>query len=117
MSQPEISHRCPACGVSVRDSDALFCYECGKPLSSKAKKSEPAETGEVLSEVADQPQAAPVAEETVSDSKPDGEAISPVAEPVVAAADKPPETKSDTALKMDDSTSTPPAASRGDKTR
>ncbi|HEX7722840.1 MAG TPA: hypothetical protein VF397_11825 [Pyrinomonadaceae bacterium] len=34
MSQPEISHRCPACGVSIRDFDggALFCPECGKPL-------------------------------------------------------------------------------------
>jgi len=32
--QPEISHRCPACGVSIRDFDegALFCPECGKPL-------------------------------------------------------------------------------------
>lgn len=119
MSQPEISHRCPACGVSVRDSDALFCYECGKPLSGKAKKSEPAETGEVLSEaaVADQSQAAPIAEETASDSKTDGEANPPVSEPVVAAADQPPETKSDTALKTDESTSTPPAARRGDKTR
>lgn len=31
---PEISHRCPACGVSIRGSDerALFCPECGKPL-------------------------------------------------------------------------------------
>lgn len=32
--QPEISHRCPACGVSIRDFDerSLFCPECGKPL-------------------------------------------------------------------------------------
>jgi len=31
---PEISHRCPACGVSIRDFDeqALFCPECGQPL-------------------------------------------------------------------------------------
>ena len=36
MSQPEISHRCPACGVSIRDFDerALFCPECGQPLVS-----------------------------------------------------------------------------------
>src|SRR5260221_7885804 len=36
MSQPEISHRCPACGVSIRDFDegALFCPECGKPLAT-----------------------------------------------------------------------------------
>jgi uncharacterized Zn finger protein (UPF0148 family) len=34
--QPEISHRCPACGVSIRDFDegALFCPECGKPLAT-----------------------------------------------------------------------------------
>src|SRR5437867_2718537 len=32
--QPEISHRCPACGVAIRDfgERALFCPECGKPL-------------------------------------------------------------------------------------
>ena len=31
---PEISHRCPACGVSIRDfgERALFCPECGRPL-------------------------------------------------------------------------------------
>ena len=33
--QPEISHRCPACGVSIRDQgeSVLFCPECGKPLA------------------------------------------------------------------------------------
>lgn len=44
--KPEISHRCPSCGASVREPDALFCRECGKPLS-KAKDSQPAEAGEV----------------------------------------------------------------------
>ena len=31
---PDISHRCPACGASIRDFDerALFCPDCGKPL-------------------------------------------------------------------------------------
>lgn len=33
---PEISRRCPSCGASVRDADALFCAECGKPLSKNA---------------------------------------------------------------------------------
>jgi predicted nucleic acid-binding Zn-ribbon protein len=37
--QPEISHRCPSCGASVRDRDALFCPECGKALSQKAAAS------------------------------------------------------------------------------
>lgn len=30
---PEISHRCSSCGASIRDGDALFCPECGKPLA------------------------------------------------------------------------------------
>jgi predicted nucleic acid-binding Zn-ribbon protein len=32
--KPKISHRCPSCGVSVRDfgERAMFCPECGKPL-------------------------------------------------------------------------------------
>jgi uncharacterized Zn finger protein (UPF0148 family) len=34
---PEISHRCPACGVSIRDfaEGVLFCPQCGKPLAAK----------------------------------------------------------------------------------
>jgi uncharacterized Zn finger protein (UPF0148 family) len=34
---PEISHRCPACGVAIRDfgEGVLFCPECGKPLAEK----------------------------------------------------------------------------------
>ena len=32
MSEPQISHRCPSCGVAVRERDALFCPECGKAL-------------------------------------------------------------------------------------
>ena len=32
---PEISHRCPACGVSLRDfgDGVMFCPECGNPLA------------------------------------------------------------------------------------
>jgi len=30
--QPEISHRCVSCGVSIREP-AMFCPECGKPLA------------------------------------------------------------------------------------
>src|SRR5689334_21997513 len=42
--QPEISHRCPACGVSIREfgERALFCPECGKPLAA-APETVPAE--------------------------------------------------------------------------
>jgi hypothetical protein len=117
---PEISHRCPFCGVSVRDRDALFCYECGKPLAGKPKKSEAAETGEVSDAAAgapDNPQPPPVAEETAVEAKADEEANPPAIEPVVAATDKPEPAKSESSLKPDENTSTPPAARRGDKTR
>ena len=30
--QPEISHRCPSCGATVRERGALFCPDCGKAL-------------------------------------------------------------------------------------
>src|ERR1043165_1546387 len=34
MSKPEISHRCPACGVAIRDGErVMFCPECGKALT------------------------------------------------------------------------------------
>jgi predicted nucleic acid-binding Zn-ribbon protein len=42
--QPEISHRCPACGVSIRDAGerVMFCPECGKALTeANAEKSAP----------------------------------------------------------------------------
>ncbi|HEY6045559.1 MAG TPA: zinc ribbon domain-containing protein [Pyrinomonadaceae bacterium] len=115
---PEISHRCPSCGVSVRDRDALFCYECGKPLSSKTKKSEPAEAGEVSPDaaVADKSQPAAVADETAAEPKTDGGHL-PVSEPVIASADKPADAPSDSYLKPDESTGLPPGARRGDKTR
>src|SRR5690349_21855228 len=41
---PEISHRCPACGASIRDfgESVLFCPECGKPLAASAGPQQPA---------------------------------------------------------------------------
>ena len=33
---PEISHRCPSCGATVRERDALFCPECGKALKDNS---------------------------------------------------------------------------------
>jgi len=35
MSEPEIAHRCTACGVSVREH-AMFCPQCGNPISQAA---------------------------------------------------------------------------------
>src|SRR5215203_6033308 len=34
MSDPEISRRCTACGLSVRER-AMFCPQCGNPVSSQ----------------------------------------------------------------------------------
>jgi uncharacterized Zn finger protein (UPF0148 family) len=51
--QPEISHRCPACGVSIRDDGdrVMFCPECGKPLAEtsveKTKTDAAANSGEL----------------------------------------------------------------------
>jgi predicted nucleic acid-binding Zn-ribbon protein len=39
MSQPEISHRCESCGVSIREQ-AMFCPECGQALVQPAADSE-----------------------------------------------------------------------------
>ena len=36
MSEPQISHRCPSCGASVRERDALFCPDCGKGLKDSS---------------------------------------------------------------------------------
>jgi uncharacterized Zn finger protein (UPF0148 family) len=41
---PEISHRCPSCGVSVRDfgERTMFCPECGETLTeTKSAKADP----------------------------------------------------------------------------
>jgi zinc ribbon protein len=35
----EISHRCPSCGASVREREALFCPECGKALKDTSPAS------------------------------------------------------------------------------
>ena len=35
---PEISHRCGSCGASIREP-AMFCPECGKPLSAAQENS------------------------------------------------------------------------------
>jgi predicted nucleic acid-binding Zn-ribbon protein len=113
---PEISHRCPSCGVSVRDTNALFCYECGKPLSLKANNSQPAEAGEVSQAAiaGDESQPTTIAEEAATESGAEAEAVPRINEPVVAAAEK---QKEDISLTADESTATRPAARRGDKTR
>ena len=52
--QPEISHRCPSCGASVRDfgERAMFCPECGKTLTDADFDKSPEETPQVAIESA-----------------------------------------------------------------
>jgi hypothetical protein len=40
----EISHRCPSCGASVRDAEALFCAECGTSLAKDGTETSSATT-------------------------------------------------------------------------
>jgi uncharacterized Zn finger protein (UPF0148 family) len=61
MSQPEISHRCPSCGVSVRERDALFCPECGQDLkASSPATAEPDKPVENTTTAPPEPQTATV---------------------------------------------------------
>jgi hypothetical protein len=41
MAEPEISHRCMACGAAIR-SRAQFCPQCGKPLKKASSDALPA---------------------------------------------------------------------------
>jgi len=43
MSEPEIARRCTSCGISVRKS-AMFCPQCGNPISQTADSSQTAPT-------------------------------------------------------------------------
>ena len=45
---PEISHRCPSCGASVRQQDALFCPECGEALKDTSPAPTTSETHEAV---------------------------------------------------------------------
>ena len=111
---PEISHRCPSCGVAVRNRDALFCPECGKPLSAKPKAKEEsdspdtstnAEAGEVVE--------APGASSADEASTP---AVSSATEPdTPEPLDAP--TATTAVANTTDEVSSQPAHRRGEKTR
>lgn len=103
---PEISHRCPSCGVSVRDRDALFCPECGKPLSAKPKTTEASDPPDSST----QPEAGEIVE--VSPASSVNEAPSPPGTESIQAA-----TTSSAATDVKDDPSVPPAHRRGEKTR
>jgi len=49
-SQPEIAHRCPSCGVSLRER-ASFCPQCGKQLPATTAGSATGQAGEVVRRV------------------------------------------------------------------
>ena len=103
--QPEISHRCPSCGASVRDRNALFCPECGKTLSEKS--TEPETTAPV-----ELPSSKPEPEEDeISEAPPD----SSVNEPPSSAPPAISETSAATVNPKDDEAV--PAHRRGEKTR
>lgn len=103
---PEISHRCPSCGASVRDRGALFCPECGKPLSGKPKAGEASESPDSSTK----PEAGEIVE--VSPASSVNEPPAPArTESIEAAA------TSSAATDMKDDSSVPPTHRRGEKTR
>lgn len=136
---PEISQRCPSCGASGREPAALFCPECGKPLSLESKDSQPAEAGQVSTtapaEVNESEQSTQPAEQAGTEShasEPGGstpggepESIQPNGEPAPALSDTElapdagamPEAKSADPPDADAIAGTHPSARRGDKTR
>lgn len=75
---PEISHRCPSCGVSVRERDALFCPECGKPLSEKAAEKPDAASELSANEAASSVQPARTKAPAVAVDTKDGQTAHPV---------------------------------------
>lgn len=101
----EISHRCPSCGAAIRDRDALFCPECGKPLSAKPKDPDAGDSPDssTKSAAGEIVVVAPVSSGDDAKTPPVNEAAEP-AEPAVAASPQ-------------DDPNTPPAHRRGEKTR
>jgi hypothetical protein len=88
--QPEISTRCSSCGAAVRDP-AMFCPECGKPLTPVAS---PAERSATAEEPA--PPVADTKTEGVADQKvqtPPAPAVAAEPERAPNKSDKPAETE------------------------
>lgn len=112
--QPEISHRCPSCGASVRDRDALFCPECGKTLSEKSAEPKASEAVEALTSTPqpEEDEATDLASDKAPDVTPDAEVDEPSssAEPPIA------KTSAATVNPKDDESVTA-VHRRGEKTR
>ena len=100
---PEISHRCPSCGVSVRDRDALFCPECGKPLSAKPKTTEAGDSPDSSTK----PEAGEIVEVSRASSVDEAPAVNDPTAPANATA----------AVNPQDDANAQPAHRRGEKTR
>jgi uncharacterized membrane protein YvbJ len=62
MSEPEIARRCIACGVTVREH-AMFCPQCGNPISQSASTTNIAAADTIVDSPAAEiaPTSAPVA--------------------------------------------------------
>jgi predicted nucleic acid-binding Zn-ribbon protein len=85
--QPKISTRCSSCGAAVRDP-AMFCPECGKPLTPVASPTE-------LSATAEEP-AQPVAD-TKAEGVADQKVQTPPAPAVAAESERAPNKSDKTA--------------------
>lgn len=111
---PEISHRCPSCGASVRDRDALFCPECGKTLSDKAAEPKASEAVEprTSSPQPEEEEAPDLASDVAPEVTPDAEVDEPSssAQPAIA------KTSAATVTPKDDESVTA-VHRRGEKTR
>ena len=116
----EISPRCPSCGVSVRDRDALFCPECGKPLSEKPAEPKASEAVESLTSSPQPPETdetsdatAEVTPDVASDETPD---VTPDAEVEPSSSVQPAIAKTSAAT-VDTDESVTAVHRRGEKTR
>ena len=112
--QPEISHRCPSCGVAVRNRDALFCPECGKPLSAKPKAKDDSDSPDNSSKT----EAGDVVE-TPRASSADEASMPAISEPTEPDRVEPLEAPASTpaVANSTDEVSSQPAHRRGEKTR
>ena len=64
MSEPEIARRCAACGVSVRER-AMFCPQCGNPISQTTTTTAATTVTDTIAEVPAHPAPAKVHEDGV----------------------------------------------------
>ena len=97
MPEPEISRRCPSCGASLR-GHALFCPQCGEPLS---------QSKEIPSATEDVPAAAPAIDVDKRNAQgPNAEAVAG------QKADEPQRRKSDNPRNRDTSGSPAPATGK-----